>query len=112
AIAADFAVYAFTIAAAFAYGLAETLVDTALIATVPRTVDPGRLTAANSRLEATINVANQLAGPPLAGLLIGLSSLAAAASGAGLYAMSALAAVGLALTLQRGGNTGRGSSAE
>ena len=111
AIVADFAVYAFTIAAAFAYGLAETLVDTALIATVPRTVDPGRLTAANSRLEATINVANQLAGPPLAGLLIGLSSLAAAASGAGLYAMSALAAVGLALTLQRGGNPGRESGA-
>ena len=95
----DFATFAFTVGAAFVYGVAETLVDTALISTVPRTVDSGQLTAANSRLEATINVANQLAGPPLAGLLIGLSGLAATAVGSGLYALAAIAAVGLAITL-------------
>src|SRR5690606_26991119 len=81
--------------AAIVYGIAETLVDTALIAAIPAVVPPSRLTAANSRMEATLNVANQLAGPPLAGFLVGISAALGAATGSALYALAALAAVAL-----------------
>lgn len=84
------------LAAAFVYGVGETLVDTSLVAAVPAIVPGSALTSANARLEATVNVANQLVGPPLAGLLVGVSSALSAATGSALYALAGLAAVGLA----------------
>ncbi len=92
-IALDGPVVPLVLAAALVYGVAETLVDTSLIAVIPAVVRPSSLTAANARMEATVNVANQLAGPPLAGLLVGVSAVAAAATGSGLYALAALAAL-------------------
>ncbi len=55
--------------AAILLGAAETLVDTALTSTIPMVVEPEGRNRANARIEATINLTNQLAGPPLAGLL-------------------------------------------
>lgn len=101
AISLDSSVFAMTLATAFVFGTAETLVDTALIAGIPRIVDRRDLTAANARIEATINVNNQLAGPPLAGLLIGTTGILAASSSGGLYAFAALAAIGLMCAAQR-----------
>ncbi|WP_231444441.1 MFS transporter [Brevibacterium zhoupengii] len=100
-IAFDSSVTIAVFAAAFVYGLAETLVDTSLIAGIPRTVSRTKLTGANSRIEATINIANQLAGPPLAGLLLGATGLLAAASGGGLYALAAIAGIGLIRSMHR-----------
>ncbi|WP_448003435.1 MFS transporter [Agromyces bauzanensis] len=92
-IALDGPVVPLVLTAALVYGIAETLVDTSLIAIIPAVVRPSSLTAANSRMEATVNVANQLAGPPLAGLLVGVSAAIAAATGSALYALAALAAL-------------------
>lgn len=92
-IALGWSVVPLVLAAALVYGIAETLVDTSLIAVVPAIVPPSRLTAANSRMEATVNVANQLAGPPLAGILVGISAAVGAATGSALYALAALAAL-------------------
>jgi hypothetical protein len=79
--------------------VAETLVDTALTATVPMVVEPTGRNSANARIEATVNVTNQLAGPPLAGLLAGVTLALATGASAALYA---LAIAGLALmTLRR-----------
>ncbi|UOQ90099.1 MFS transporter [Agromyces endophyticus] len=89
------------LAAAFVYGVAETLVDTSLVAAVPTIVPGGALTGANARLEATVNVANQLVGPPLAGWLVGVSAALSAATGSALYALAGLAAIGLATGWQR-----------
>jgi len=96
-IALDGPVVPLVFGAALIYGVAETLVDTSLIAVIPAVVPPSRLTAANSRMEATVNVANQLAGPPLAGFLVGMSAAVGASTGSALYALAALAA----LTLMR-----------
>jgi MFS family permease len=85
--------------AAALIGIAETLVDTALTATVPLVVEPDRRTRANARIEATINVANQLVGPPLAGALAGVALALTVGTSALLYA---LAVAGIAvMTLHR-----------
>ncbi|GAA4188321.1 hypothetical protein GCM10022252_23370 [Streptosporangium oxazolinicum] len=85
--------------AAVLLGVAETLADTALTSTVPMLVEPAGRNRANARIEATINVTNQLAGPPLAGLLAGLTLALATGTGAVLYV---LAVAGLAtMTLRR-----------
>lgn len=86
---------------ALIYGVAETLVDTSLIAGIPRTVTAKQLTGANAKMEATISVANELAGPPLAGFLLGAAGLAAAAVGGGLYALAAAAGLSLLLAMRR-----------
>ena len=46
------------VAAALLLGIAETLVDTALTAMMPTVVPPPDRTRANTRIEATINIAN------------------------------------------------------
>lgn len=87
------------LAAAGLLGLAETLVDTALTSTVPLVVGAGSRTRANGRIEATVNVTNRLAGPPLAGLLAGATLALATGAGAALYV---LAVAGIAaMTLRR-----------
>lgn len=76
------------LAAAALLGVAETLVDTGLTSTVPLVVGPTGRNRANARIEATINVTNQLAGPPLAGLLAGITLALATGVSAGLYAVA------------------------
>ncbi|SDT72169.1 MFS transporter [Jiangella sp. DSM 45060] len=85
--------------AAVLLGVAETLVDTALTSTIPLVVEPVGRSRANARIEATINVANQLAGPPLAGLLAGATLALATGASAALY-LVAVAGV-LMMTLRR-----------
>ena len=76
------------LATAGVLGISETLVDTALTSTVPLVVEPSDRTRANARIEATINVANQLAGPPLAGALAGVTLALATGASAALYAVA------------------------
>ncbi|GAB1819726.1 MFS transporter [Herbidospora sp. RD11066] len=86
------------LAAAILLGAAETLVDTALTSTIPLVVDQQGRNRANARIEATINLTNQLVGPPLAGLLAAVGLVLATGLSAGLYA---LAVAGLALMVLR-----------
>ncbi|MEV0593219.1 MFS transporter [Nonomuraea cavernae] len=87
------------LAGAVLLGTAETLVDTALTATIPMVVEPAGRNRANARIEATINLTNQLAGPPLAGLLAAATLALATGASAALYVL-AVAGV-LAMTLRR-----------
>jgi MFS family permease len=59
--------------AAFALGVGETLVDTASQSILPSIVTKDQLAKANSRLYAAELVMNQFVGPPLGGVLIGIS---------------------------------------
>lgn len=88
--------------AALILGLAETIVDTSVTACVPTIVPPAGYGLANARLEATINVTNELVGPSLAGLLAGLTLTATAGSGAVLYIIAGTLLVGLALVERPG----------
>ncbi|MFD5393148.1 MFS transporter [Streptomyces sp. NPDC127097] len=81
---------------AFLLGIAETLADTAAPAMLPRLVDERHLERANGRLMAATIVLNETAGPPVAGLLVGLTTAAALATGGVLYALAALLLFGLA----------------
>ncbi|MFE1173822.1 MFS transporter [Streptomyces sp. NPDC058773] len=83
-------------ALAFLLGIAETLADTAAPAMLPRLVDERHLERANGRLMAATIVLNETAGPPVAGLLVGLTAAAALATGGVLYALAALLLFGLA----------------
>jgi MFS family permease len=79
---------------AFALGVGETLFDTAAQSIIPSLVNREQLSTANGRLYAVELVTNQFVGPPLGGLLIGLSvPLALGGSALGYV----LAAVGLSL---------------
>ncbi|MER5620939.1 MFS transporter [Streptosporangium sp. NPDC002544] len=86
------------LAVAVLLGVAETLVDTALTSTIPMVVEPAGRNRANARIEATINVTNQLAGPPLAGLLASLTLALATGASAALYV---LAVAGIAMMALR-----------
>ncbi|MEW2291150.1 MFS transporter [Streptomyces sp. NPDC006743] len=83
-------------ALAFVLGIAETLADTAAPAMLPRLVEERHLERANGRLSAAQIVLNETAGPPVAGLLAGLTAAAALAAGGALYALAALLLLGLA----------------
>ncbi len=96
------------LAAAAALGVAETLADTGLTSTVPLVVAPPGRTRANARIEATINLTNQLAGPPLAGALAGITLALATGAGSALYAL-AVAGVML-MAVQRTRPTGSAGS--
>ena len=58
---------------AFLVGVGEVFVDSALQAVVPAVVEETNLDLANGRLFAAETVANELAGPPLGGLLFTMS---------------------------------------
>lgn len=75
-------------AAALLLGVGETLADTSLTALIPMVVTSDRRGAANARIETTINVLNQLAGPPLAGALIVVGAAVVTGSTAALYAVA------------------------
>lgn len=87
--------------AALAYGVAETLVDTATAASVPRLVPDAALTGANSRLEGTVNALNTFAGPPIAGALLAISAAVAATTGSLLYLFTAIGCLFLLRPLTR-----------
>ncbi|WP_435644226.1 MFS transporter [Streptomyces sp. H49] len=83
-------------ALAFLLGVAETLADTAAPAMLPRLVEARHLERANGRLSAAQILLNEMIGPPVAGLLAGLTAAAALATGGTLYALAALLLLGLA----------------
>lgn len=95
-------------AAALLLGAGETLADTALTSMVPAVAPPERRGRANARIETTINLLNQLVGPPLAGALIG-AGVAVATGAAG--ASYAAALLGLAVVV-RAGTSRPGPAAE
>ena len=79
---------------AFALGMGETLFDTAAQSILPSIVEKEQLSTANGRLYGVELVMNQFVGPPLGGLLIGVSVPLALGGSAVGYA---IAAIGLAL---------------
>ena len=83
--------------AAFAMGLAEVVADTSAQAILPAIVPARRLDRSNARLFGTQTLMNRFVGPPLAGVLAGVSLALALSTGAWLY----LAALPL-LVLMRG----------
>ncbi|WP_228981152.1 MFS transporter [Streptomyces sp. DH12] len=89
---ADIAVLA---TAAFLLGIGETIFDTAFHTTTPGLVAPHQLERANSRLQAAEITTNQMAGPPLGGILLGLSAGLAFGATALLYLATVLALLAL-----------------
>ena len=83
-------------AVALALGIGETLFDTAAQSILPSIVEKDQLATANGRLYGVELVMNQFVGPPLGGLVIGLSVPLALGGSAVGYA---LAAIGLTLVV-------------
>ncbi|MGW2277233.1 MFS transporter [Streptomyces sp. NPDC001770] len=77
-------------AAAFLLGIGETVFDTAFHTTTPTLVPPALLERANSRLQAAEITTNQMAGPSVGGLLLGLSASLAFGTTAALYLATVL----------------------
>lgn len=77
-------------AIAFALGVGETLFDTAAQSIVPNLVDADDLSRANGRLYAVELTMNQFVGPPLGGLLVGLTAAGALAGSAATYLLAGL----------------------
>ncbi|QUQ66737.1 MFS transporter [Kutzneria sp. CA-103260] len=82
-------------AVALCVGVTETVYDTAAQSIVPQIVDRDLLPRANGRLYAVELMANEFAGPPLAGLLVGVGAMAAFGAPVALWA----AAVAVLATL-------------
>jgi MFS family permease len=80
---------------ALCVGVTETIYDTAAQSIVPQLVGRDQLPRANGRLYAVELMANEFAGPPLAGLLVGVGAMAAFGTPIGLWA----AAVAVMATL-------------
>ncbi|HEX2843856.1 MAG TPA: MFS transporter, partial [Candidatus Limnocylindria bacterium] len=76
--------------AAFVLGVGETLFDTAAQSILPSIVSKERLSTANGRLYGVELVMNQFVGPPLGGVLIGLSVPLVLGSSVVGYALAAL----------------------
>jgi MFS family permease len=76
---------------AFLLGIGETLFDTAAQSIVPSLVEPERLSRANGRLQSTELVMNQFVGPPLGGLLAGVTLAGALGTTATCYMLAAVA---------------------
>jgi MFS family permease len=76
--------------AALAAGVAETLYDTAAQSIMPSIVEKDQLALANGRLYGAELVMNQFVGPPLGGLIIGLSAPLALGGSAVGYALAAI----------------------
>jgi MFS family permease len=78
-------------AMAFVLGVGETLFDTAAQSIVPNLVRPEQLSRANGRLQAAELVMHQFAGPPLGGLLAGVTLAGALGTSAAAYLLAAVA---------------------
>jgi MFS family permease len=72
-------------------GVAETIYDTAAQSIVPQVVGRARLAAANGRMYAAEQTANEFAGPPLAGVLVAAGVLAALVTPVALWAVAVAA---------------------
>ena len=83
---------------AFLLGTCETFFDTATEALLPVIVDPGRLEAANGRIQATEWVANSFVGPPLGAFLFGIAASIPFLVNAGSYLLAAVAIAAIAGT--------------
>ncbi len=97
------------LAAAVIYGICEVLADTTLTSLVPALVDIRQRDGANARIEATINFSNQLLGPPLAGLIAGISLGLASTSSAALYLLALAGLPFVASALRKRPRPPRGS---
>jgi MFS family permease len=75
-------------AVALCVGVTETIYDTSAQSIVPQLVGRDQLPRANGRLYAVELMANEFAGPPLAGLLVGLATMAAFGASVALWAAS------------------------
>lgn len=81
---------------AFGLGVGETLFDTAAQSILPNVVDdPSQLSKANGRLYAIELTANQFVGPPIGGLIAGITLAGALAGSATAYAVAAAVLVAL-----------------
>jgi MFS family permease len=76
---------------AFLLGIGETLFDTAAQSIVPSLVEPGQLSRANGRLQASELVMNQFVGPPLGGVLAGVTLAGTLGTTAAAYLLAAVA---------------------
>lgn len=77
--------------AVFLVGAAETVVDNASLAVLPRLVGRERLDYANGRIFATQSVLNELIGPPVGAALFAVAATAAMATGSAVFAVAAFA---------------------
>lgn len=77
-------------AAAFVLGMGETLFDTSAQSIIPSVVPADDLSRANARLYAVELTANQFIGPPIGGLIAGISAAAALGGSAGAYVLAAV----------------------
>lgn len=91
AVAADVATIGLLYAISLGLGIAEVLFDTSSQSLMPAVVEKAQLSKANGNLYAAEVVMNQFAGPPLGGVLVAVSAALALATGAGLYAVAAVA---------------------
>lgn len=78
-------------AVAFALGVGETLFDTAAQSILPGMVATDALSKANGRLFAVELTMNQFVGPPLGGLVVGLTAAGALTGSAAAYLCAAVA---------------------
>jgi MFS family permease len=76
---------------AFLLGIGETLFDTAAQSILPGLVAPEKLSQANGRLHALELMMNQFVGPPLGGLLAGVTLAGAVGTTAASYGLAAVA---------------------
>ncbi|MCO1660776.1 MFS transporter [Pseudonocardia humida] len=83
-------------------GTAETLHDTAAPSVLPQLVPSDQLPRANGRLFAVELTANELVGPPLAGVLVALAVVAAPAAPALLWGVAAVLVPALGRSLPSG----------
>jgi MFS family permease len=88
-VVAGQAALAWLYVAALLLGTAETIFDTTSQSILPDIVDRQDLSRANSRLYAAQLVMNEFAGAPLAGALVSLGAVAALATPAALYGLTA-----------------------
>lgn len=79
-------------AAVFVMGIAETLVDNAALAVLPRLVAKHQLERANGRIFATQSVINTFIGPPVGAALFALAATAAFVTGSAMFALAAAVA--------------------
>lgn len=94
----------------FIVGLAETVVENASISVVPSVVPRERLDWANGRVYATFTVADQLAGPAVAGTLFTFSASIAVFTGSAAFLIAAVAAVFVRIIAIRPGDASEGRS--
>jgi MFS family permease len=74
---------------AFGLGVAETMFDTAAQSILPNVVDSGQLSLANGHLYAVELTANQFVGPPIGGIIAGITLAGSLAGSAATYAIAA-----------------------